>query len=506
MTEPDDGHVTREHVARGVGLATLARMGAVIEVVAQPIYTWLFGIATYGVYTVLWAVVSVVENIVDLAMTQALQRIVPAEDDHGRHAAVRFALLVTVIPAALIALGVSIFAAPIAALISAAPEDRATLPLAVALFAWALPLWTFIEVATSAVRAQRAFGPEIRLRIFWEQVARLIFAVGFFALGFKSLGLMLAHLLSLALTAALAVQLLGRYYDLRLLLAARASARLRRELLTSGIALLPTTFSRRLFIDLPPIILNLMLPGARGATAAGLFGIARKISTIPLIVWQAFQYVLTPLASAQAAKDRAGIAPLYRFSSRVANALVIPITGFLILAASEILGLFAPEARAAVPLVIILVLGRAAESIAGPAQPVIEMVGHRGLPLLNSLLGLAAWLLLSLLLVPRMDAVGMAIAVSAAIVLIAWVAAIELKLSDGLVIADPKVLIGLAVSLAGIGLMWLAGEALQAGGAKVRAGGLLLLLPAVMWASLRLGLARGDRLALGGAARRLRLV
>ena len=146
--------VSNTDVARGAGLAALARLGALIEVVAQPAYTWLFGIATYGIYTVLWAIVNIVENIVDLSMTQALQRIVPTATESDAHAAVRFALLVSVIPASLLALAATIFAAPIAGLLSAAPEDQATLPLAIALFAWALPLWTFVEVATSAARAR----------------------------------------------------------------------------------------------------------------------------------------------------------------------------------------------------------------------------------------------------------------------------------------------------------------------------------------------------------------
>lgn len=501
-----DGTVTREHVARGVGFATLARLGAVVEVVAQPVYTWLFGIATYGVYTVLWAVVNVVENIVDLGMTQALQRVVPGGDEARRHAAVKFALLATVIPAALIALASTLCAGPIAALISAAPEDRATLPLAVAMFAWTLPLWTFVEVATSAVRARRAFGPEIRLRIFWEQIARLIFAAALFVIGMGGLGLMLAHLLSLTMTAILSVRLLGRYYSLKLLLRVPVGRGLRSELLASGLALLPTTFGRRLFIDLPPVILNLMLPGAAGATAAGLFGIARKIATIPLIVRQAFQYVLAPLASAQANHDRSGIAPLYRFASHVSNALVIPIAGFLILAAGEILGLFAPEAMAALPLLVILVLGRAGESLVGPAQPVVEMVGHRGLPLLNSLLGLGAWAVLSWLLVPTMGGTGMAIAVSIGTIVTAWAAAIELGISDGLSAWDGRLLAGVATTLVGLGAMALVGELLDPGGAKVRAAGLLLLLPAVMWLALRTGLDRDDRLALGKAARTLRLI
>src|SRR3546814_8852208 len=135
-------------------------------------------------------------------------------------------------------------------------------------------------------------------------MARILFALGFFAVGFSSLGLMIAHLASLTLTAALSVPLLGRYYDLRLLLSAPIGRRRSTTLLSAGLALLPANLSRRLLIDAPPVILNLMLPGARGATAAGLFEIARKISTIPLIVRQSFQYVMAPLSAAQAHADR----------------------------------------------------------------------------------------------------------------------------------------------------------------------------------------------------------
>jgi O-antigen/teichoic acid export membrane protein len=497
------GSVTNAEVARGAGLAALSRLGALIEVVAQPVYTWLFGIATYGVYTVLWAVVNIVENIVDLSMTQALQRVVPTEDETDAHAAVRFALLVSVGPAALLALVATLSAEPLAALISAAPEDRTQLPLAIALFAWALPLWTFVEVATSAVRARRAFGPEIRLRIFWEQVARLGFAIGFFALGVQSLGLLLAHLASLLLTSLLCVRLLSRYYDLRLLLQAPATPGLHGELLKTGVALLPSAISRRLFNDLPAVLLNLAFPGARGATAAGLFGIARKIASIPLIVRQAFHYVLAPLASTQAAHDRAGMSSIYGFATRLSIVFVVPLSALLALLASDILSLFAPEAAAALPLVLILVLGRAGEAVVGPATPVVEMTGHRLLPLLNSLLGLALWAALGAWLVPEQGATGMAWAVTAGTVLIAWAATVELRVADGLVAFDAGAWRALAVAALVSSLLWLCGTLPPS--APMRATLLLLLFWPALWCVLRFGLSAPDRAALGSGARKLRL-
>lgn len=498
--------VSRGDVARGAGLAALARLGAVVEVVAQPVYTWLFGIATYGVYTVLWAAVNIAENIVDLAMTQALQRVVPGASEEQAHAAVKFALLVTVLPAALIALGISFAAGPIAGLISAAPEDAARLPLAIALFAWALPLWTFVEVATSAARARRAFGPEIRLRIFWEQVARLLFAVGFFAVGFQSIGLLLAHLCSLLMTAILSARLLTRYYEPRLLLRAAVGLALAKDLLATGIALLPPSIARRMFNDLPPIILNLMLPGSRGATAAGLFGVARKVASIPLIVRQAFYYVLMPLSSAQAGHDRAGIAPLYAFATRLSTAFVVPLAALMILTAPDILSAFAPEAAAALPLLVVLILARAGEAVVGAASPIVEATGHRALPLLNSLIGIAAWTLLGAWLVPSLGATGMAVAVGAGAVLSAAAASVELGIAHRVSPFDRSFLPLLATAALAVAALVGLGALLEPLGRPPRAIALLLIFWPLLWTVLRFGLPQPDRAALGGPARRLGLV
>jgi O-antigen/teichoic acid export membrane protein len=499
---PEDA-VTRGEVARGAGLVGLSRAAALIEVVAQPLFIWLFGLPAYGIYVALWASINFAENIVDLSLTSALQRIVPTGSEDQAHAAVKAALLVTVLPAAAIALLVTLNAGWVAAFFSAAPEDKATLPTAIALFAWGLPLWTFIEISTSAARARRAFGPEIRLRLFWEQIARIAFALGFFGLGAGSLGLVLAHLGSLTLTALLCVPLLARFYDPRRLVRAPLRGRDVRLLLATGLALLPSNASRRFLVDGPAVIINILLPGARGAVAAGLFEIARKLATLPLAVRQAFQYVMAPVAAHQARADRTRIAPLYRFASRLSTALVVPLAGWLAFAGPDILSIYRPEVMEALPLLYILVAARAAEAIVGPATPIVEMTGHRILPLVNSLVGVATWAALSLWLVPLWGAPGMAVAVGVATVAIAYAATLELKLTEGLSPFDRKLFLGLAVALAGVGLMALAADWTRG---PLRFASVTLLWAAASWCAVRLGLVRGDREALGAVSRRLRLV
>jgi O-antigen/teichoic acid export membrane protein len=494
--------ISRAEIARGAGLVGLSRAASLIEAVSQPLFVWLYGLAAYGLYAVLWGAINLAENVVDLSLTAALQRIVPTEEEDRAHATVKLAILAAVGPAILLALLVSLNAGYVASFLSAAPGDRAQLPRAIALFAWGLPLWTFVEIATSAARARRAFGPEIRLRLFWEQIARIVFALGFFALGFGSLGLVVAHLASLGLTALLCVPLLARYYDLGRLVHAPLGGRDLKLLLTTGLALLPANIARQLLINGPAVVINLLLPGARGAVSAGLFEIARKIATLPLAVRQAFQYVMAPLAAHQARADRSAIAPLYHFASRVSTALVVPLAGLMVFAGADILSIYRPEAMAALPLLSILAAGRAAEAIVGPATPIVEMTGHRILPLVNSLIAVLLWLVLSVVLVSRFGAVGMAVAVSVATVAQAYAATAELRISDRLSPFDRKLFLGLAAALAGCGAMAVM-ERLTHG--PVRFTGVALLWAASSWAALRVGLTRSDREAMGRFSRLLRL-
>jgi O-antigen/teichoic acid export membrane protein len=506
LVEAQAQTINRKDVAKGAGLAAVARLGALIEVIAQPAYTWMFGLTGYGVYVVLWATVNILANLLDLAMGQALQRIVPASTSREeQHGAVRFALLISTGLGAIAALLITLAAPWLAGMVATAPEDAARLPLAIALFAWSLPLWIFVETATAAARAMRAFGPEIRLRIFWEQVARLIFATGFFLSGFGYEGLLFGHLASLALTAWLSWKLLARYYEPALLLSAPLPQSLRAATLANGFAMLPSALARRAYSDLPPILLNAMIPGAGGAAAAGIFGIARKIASIPLIVRQSFLYVLAPLASAQAAVDRREIAPLYSFSTHVSLLLAVPLAGFLILIAADLLTAFAHGAEAGLSVVIILLAARAVEAALGPATPIVEMTGHRGLPLLNSLAGLAIWLALGMWLVPDRGAEGMAIAVSAAVVLTAVLAIVQLYWRDRISPLGHGFWRAALAAAACVALLWGVGEILAPMGQRVRALSLLALFLPCIWVTLKLGLMPEDKQGLGKVARKLRL-
>lgn len=477
----------------------LARLGAVIDLIAQPVYVWLFGLASFGLYAVLWAAVNLVENIADLGMTGALQRSVPqAADEREAGRALATALFAGVLPCAVIAALASWFAPEVATLFNVAPGDAARLTGAIRLFAWALPLWAFVEIATSALRARRVFGAEIRLRIFWEQIIRLGLTLALWPVFGSIEALLVAHLASLAIVGLLCLRLLAQHYPL--------AAALHAPTLRAGFAVLPANALARLFGDAPPLVLNVLLPGAAGATSAALYVIARKLSSVVQLVRTAFAYVLAPLASAASRGGRDEVEPLYGFATRFAFALAVPLGVTMAAGGEALLGLFGRGADAAHAALVVLVLARTIEAVIGAASPVSQVVGGYRQQLIASAIGLAVAAGLGLWLAPAAPLTGMAIAVGLGLLVAATAPVLMLHRSNDLhPFAPPFVRVALtafALSLPAIPLAVAAGK-LQP--AVLQLPALTLVALGAIWAAVRFALPRADRAQLGKTGRRLRL-
>lgn len=503
--QPSPG-ISNQQVAKGFGTSLLARLGAVIEVVAQPLYVAMFGLASFGLYAVLWSTVNLVENFADLGMTSAMQRTVPQAASRREQAhAFRAALILGVLPCLALAVLAVIFAAPLATMFNAAPADEARLTSAIQIFAWALPLWAFVEITTSALRAQHVFGAEIRLRVFWEQLLRLGFAIIFWLLGWGFVGLLAAHLLSLTVTAALALRLAVNYFHFADLVRGRAGGPIFGETLRAGLAVMPANLSQRVYSDGGAIILNWILPGAAGAIAAGLFTIARKISSLIQTIRLAFAYVLAPLTSAASRSEKAAVEPIYGFATRVLTAIALPAGLVLTAATPAVLTLFGPEAAAAAPAVMILIGSRIVEALAGAAQPIQQVISSYRAQLVASNSGMLVAAAAGWILLPGWGLTGMALAVTAGLCTGAILPVIQMWYDEGL---NPfgapfarTMAIALSIAAAGALIAHLA-NGLPA--ALALTAGFVILLGA-SWCSIRLALPITDRMALGKTGRALRL-
>ncbi|MBJ7500818.1 MAG: oligosaccharide flippase family protein [Sphingopyxis sp.] len=499
--------VTSRSVARGLGTTVLARLGAMVEIVAQPLYVLMFGLAGYGLYAVLWAAVNLLENIFDLGMTSAMQRTVPqSASGADAAAALRTAMAFGVGPCILVAALVAVFAAELGPLLNVAAKDRDLVTPAIRIFVWALPLWAFVEIATSALRARMVFGAEIRLRIVWEQVMRLVFAGLFFAGGLGLKGLFIAHLCSLGITAALSVRLLARHYSFADLWRGPWAGETARNTFLAGLSILPSNIIARLFGDAPALILNMLLPGAAGAAAAGLFTIARKLSSVVQLVRIAFTYVMAPLAASAEREDRRQVADIYAYATRLISAIALPLAAVLAAGSASLLGLFGHGAQAAQAALVILLFARAGEAVLGISAPVLQVVAAFRQQLTASIFGVAVAVGSGWLIVGHLDPLtGVTLATAIGLVVMAAIPTLQLAIIEKLHPFDAQFP---AVALRGLAITIVAGTAAVIVDLLPDALSLPLLVliaAAAIWSALRFALPLADRLSLGKTGRRLRL-
>lgn len=513
MTEPAplDSTVTQHDVARGAGAALVARLGAVFELISQPLYVWMFGLAGFGVYAVMWSAINLVENVADLGATSALQRVVPQENSRsGQCKALLAAMVIGVLPNLLLAIIGFVGAPWLASYMNVAANDRDMLVGGIRLFVWALPLWAFIEVATSALRAQQVFGAEVRLRIFWEQIIRFAFAFGFWSIGFGVEGLLYGHLASLLATALLSIRLLLRYYDFRADDEAGDETghwgRRFRLVLFAGLGTLPANITARIYGDAPPVIANLLVPGAGGAAAAAIYTIARKVSSVVQLIRIALSYVVTPLVSKAAGqRDHAAIESIYGFSTRLSVVIALPLTASMMVGGPAILDMFGPGALAGWSLLAILTFARAVEAFAGQASAVQQVISSYHHPLFASLGGMVFAVLVGVVVLPFSAMNAIAAGVAVGMIAAALISMYQVNLHEGLhpfgapfgrVLRKTLAVTVLVALLSGLSLL---------APPFVRLGLLLPIMFGGIWLGLRVALPKEDKMAFGRLSRRLRL-
>lgn len=499
---PEDKANDIRQIAGGAGLAFVGRLGALIEALSVVVFTWAYGAETFGLFAVLWSYVKVATALSDVAMTTSLQRFVPRVSKDQEANVAGFALKLSFLIAVFFALLGTYFAPAVSGFINVGAADQEHLTSVIRIYVWVLPFWTAVEVGTAAIRARRKFGPEIRVRIFYEQGLRLVAAVVFFFAGLDTYGLFLAHLLSVVLAAFLALKLIAKHYDMGAVLAAPLTGPLARDMRKYGFSVMPSNMIKKLFSEFPVMMLNYLLPGAAGAAAGGYYSVARKLASALQVVRLAFEYVMAPLAAEKAGKgDKQRLQHMYAFATRMSVSLALPFGAALYLARGDILSALEPEFQAAATAIAVLVAGRVLEAASGPSQSIVEMLGHRFLPPTNGLVGLSVFVWMGWTLIPESGVTGAAIAAAIGLNITAYLAFFQSTLLFKLFPYTREILKPALISLMSAGIlvtMAEAGPTLQPPIGLITA--IIGLIVALLFL-VRFGLKTEDAAALGKPAK-----
>ncbi|GAB4574197.1 MAG: hypothetical protein Tsb008_10860 [Rhodothalassiaceae bacterium] len=496
----------RRDMMRGAGMAFLGRIGALIEAASFPLFLWLYGPVVFGLFATLWALLRMASGFTQMGMDVALPRFVPLHenDPDTQLRCLKIALIAAMTVGSLSGLALVLLAPLIAPSIEGADNVADTI-FVIRVYAPVLPLWTLIEVLTAAIRSRRRFGPEIRIRFFYEQVLRILFAALFAFVGFDLLGLFLAHLLSAALSCVLAFQLLRRNYPLARFFSIAPDRALIRQMLIYALPMMPSTLIQRFISELPVVLLNILIPGSRGAAIAGYYSIARKISSVMQIIHNSFDYVIAPLAAfRKGTGDPGAIADMYGYSARLMIGWGALLASALVALGAPLMTALGPGAAAAGPTLVLLILGRYASFFFGQAPAILRTVAAGWWSLANGLAGLIVMILLILLLVADHGSEGAAIAAGVGLFVIRGLSFLELRIMTGMTPYDRRMTRPLLLSMTLAGLTIAIGRVVADQSLPLQILVVLLIFGLSIPAFLRYGLSDEDANAFGGLARRLR--
>ena len=161
----------------------------------------------------------------------------------------------------------------------------------------------------------------------------------------------------------------------------------------------------------------LLLGALADQAAVGAYGVATRLAALVVLAGPPVVGAATPhLAHLLHVGDLAQAARVYASATRWTLVLALPAAVVVARHPAELLGVFGPAFPAAAAVTLVLLVGHLVGAAAGPCTALLTMAGRVHLSMAVNVAVLLGDVVLVLLLVPRLGAVGAALAWAAALV------------------------------------------------------------------------------------------
>lgn len=428
MLQPDQKRDLTD-LASGAGVSLGGKIaGGVLNAAAQMLLARVLGPAGFGIYALGLTVLRMVSVIAPLGLRGGVVRFASRYLGHDQRG-LNSLLVQSLGLAFLLGLAAAI------ALVAAAPwlanevfGEPALSPV-LRLFAVAFPIVTTLKVAAGATLLVRRTQFAVVAEDLAPATVNLCLLIGFYFLGMRLLGSVLASVLSFSVGLLLALLFLRRLFPE--VFAARLETRfvigeLLRFSATASVA--GVLFSLTSWVD------RLSLGYFRTPSEVGVYQAACQVTIFFPIVLGAFGTMLSPMTADLHQKGNlADLQQLFRISTRWSLYASIPVGLVLWFATSPlIIVVFGPPyASGALPLVV-LAVGQIVNAGTGAVGLVLIMTGHEKSWLVLSAAALILDTLLNLALVPHWGATGAAVATSCSVSALSVCGLYELRRRLGL--------------------------------------------------------------------------
>lgn len=398
-----------------VGKAGRISRGAFIWVISA-----LCGWDVQGLYTVAWGYVSTLNKIARFGMQRAVVRYVVVGRTEGEETAVERTQAVAMATACVAGTLVAAATYLSADMIAAAYDSP--IASAIRIMALSSPFMAVTAVLVASTRALRI----MRYDVYVNSIAGpLVLLVGGLMVGLSGWGLMGVAWAQVAM--AVGVCALSVYYFRQFFTVSGFVNRLGRGLPWSSMTRFsfPVMLADVLYGLLTQIDVFMLLLFV-DAKLVGVYALLRRVASIMLKAFQAFDPIFSPIISELAHRQKyRELSYQFEVASRWILTINLPIFAALFIlgdyfmqaaGGERLAGLTPDELKAGVQVLLILCLGMMVQGIFAVGESLLAMEGRPYLNMYNNALWLTANVLLNLWLLPIYGIVGGAIAATASMV------------------------------------------------------------------------------------------
>ena len=281
-------------------------------------------------------------------------------------------------------------------------------------FAAVIPFATVAIVLISALQAFQTVRYTILIKYLWEPIAKFVLAAAFLWAGYQLLGVLIAIVMTLAASAALALRAVWQFVFNGSIGHPGWNKQEVRTLLTYC---LPLAISNLFGVAAPRSDI-LILGYWVDAQTVGIYLAAFQTAAIMSLVLGAFNTALAPVISrAWSQQDKQRLAETYQAVSRLSATVCFPIFSLIIVFSDDILSLFGSLFLNGTAALIILAVGQVFNSTTGSANTILLMSGHSRIVMTNTIIMGLVLLIATASIIPFWGVTGAAIAASATFIL-----------------------------------------------------------------------------------------
>ena len=392
--------------AKGGGITFL---GALFEYAGRFVFgivvARFIGAEQYGVYTLALTPLNILVVLAQLGLRESMTRYVPIfarqRDEERLWGTLQVGLGLTAIASIVLGGGLFVLADSVANRMFHTPELAPFLRIA----GFVIPFTAMIDIIVPATRGFMQMQYKVYAQDISLTLIKLVLAVILLAMGFGTLGVMVAYVVATISAFFMLLYFLHSLFPLnRPLAAARRSTK---QILSLS---LPVYLSHVIGI-LEGNLQVLLLGMLNTATAVGIFAAAARVSFVGNLFHRSILNVSPPIVSDLYSKgDQDQLKRFYQVVSKWTFTLNFPLFLIITIFSERILSIFGNSFVVGSTALVILAFGFLTTAGTGICGVIINMTGRTWLSMINSICVLLLAVTLNILLVPGLGAIGAAIA------------------------------------------------------------------------------------------------